>query len=235
MVFLCKILGNGKIGSVNTLTGNHILTLDPETRASLILRLGDRSDDDAWAEFLEIYGPLLLQLATRLGLQRADAEEVVQETLVAVAGAVDQYDRRPHQRAFRRWLAAITRRKLADLLTQRRRGVSASGGSNAQHWFDQQAEQSADVSRWDWCEKQEIFRWAAARVRQQVSSHIWEAFHRTSVMGESIASVAAALEMREGMVYVARSRVMTRLRETVAVWENAEMEKRSSVPQGDDP
>ena len=59
--------------------------VSPDTRASLILRLGDPADDAAWAEFVQIYQPMLFQLASRWGLQDADAREVVQETLLAVA------------------------------------------------------------------------------------------------------------------------------------------------------
>ena len=51
------------------------MTQFPETRESLIVRLGDHTDEVAWAEFLEIYEPLLGQLASRWGLQQADADE----------------------------------------------------------------------------------------------------------------------------------------------------------------
>ena len=72
-------------------------TLDPETRASLILRLGNPADDLAWMEFLQIYEPMLLRLASRWGLQENDAVEVVQETLVAVAGSVSDFRQERHR------------------------------------------------------------------------------------------------------------------------------------------
>ena len=82
--------------------------VSPETRASLILRLGDPADDLAWSQFVEIYQPMLYRLASRWGLQDADAREVVQETLLAVAGAIPNYTAKENPGAFRAWLAAIT-------------------------------------------------------------------------------------------------------------------------------
>ncbi len=196
-----------------------MLTINPETRASLILRLGDPADDLAWSEFLQIYEPLLIRLATRWGLQQADALEVVQETLLAVAKAIPTFDRDQHTGAFRGWLAAITRNKLADHLGRVRRQETASGDPSVQDWLDQVASPASDASIWDWNQKQQIFRWAAAKVQQQVHRSTWQAFHRTSVLGEPVADVASDLHLREGMVYVARSRVMARLRTLVDQWQ----------------
>lgn len=203
--------------------------INPETRASLVLRLGDPADDLAWSEFLQIYEPLLLRLATRWGLQQADALEVVQETLLAVARAIPTFDSDQHPGAFRGWLAAIARHKLMDHMTRSRRREAASGDSNVQRWLNQIAGPASDSSVWDWHQKQQIYLWAAAKVQQQVSSSTWQAFHRTSVLGEAIATVATDLQVREGMIYVARSRVMARLRELVAQWQVASPDDFQSV------
>jgi RNA polymerase sigma-70 factor, ECF subfamily len=190
---------------------------NPETRASLILRLGDPADDEAWAEFLQIYHPLLLRLASRWGLQEADAQEVVQETLLGVSKSIGQFTA-DQPGAFRRWLSTITRNKLADHLTQRARQAQGSGDTDVHRWLNQQADENSAVSVWDWQQKQQIFAWAANKVRQQVNETTWQAFHRTRIQGNSVQQVASELGMREGMVYVARSRVMTRLRQAVQSW-----------------
>ncbi len=197
------------------------MVLNPETRASLILRLGDPVDDLAWAEFLQIYEPMLIRLATRWGLQESDAAEVVQETLIAVANSIPSYTKKPHSGAFRAWLAAITRNKLCDHLAARNRQVRGSGDSDVHRWLQQQACGSSSESVWDWQQKRQIFEWAAAKVRHQVNESTWAAFYQTSVEGESVASVAKKLGMREGMVYVARSRVMARLRKAAQSWTSS--------------
>ncbi len=192
--------------------------ISPETRASLILRLNDPADDLAWAEFLQVYEPLLMRLASRWGLQEADAREVVQETLLAVAKSIDSFSDDSPQHSFRRWLATITRNKLADHLKRRSRQESGSGDTEVHRWLDQQASDTADQSVWDWNEKRQVFAWAAESVRSQVNDATWQAFYRTSVQSESVQQVAADLGMREGMIYVARSRVMSRLRQAVQLW-----------------
>ncbi|TWT84316.1 ECF RNA polymerase sigma factor SigE [Planctomycetes bacterium CA13] len=192
---------------------------NPETRASLILRLGNPADDAAWTDFLEIYEPMLYRLASRWGLQNADAEEVVQETLLGVSKAIADFSAEERPRAFRSWLATITRNKLVDHLARRSRQAQGSGDTNVHRWLDQRACESSSASVWDWQQKQQLFAWAAEKVRHQVSEVTWKAFHRTSVRGESTKEVAADLGIREGMVYVARSRVMARLRQAVQQWQ----------------
>lgn len=63
----------------------------PETRVNLILRLPNAADADAWNEFVALYRPLVFSLARRGGLRQADAEELTQEVLLAVAGAVARW------------------------------------------------------------------------------------------------------------------------------------------------
>lgn len=195
--------------------------ISPETRASLILRLGDPADDLAWSEFLQIYEPMLFRLASRWGMQDADAREVVQETLLAVAKAIPEFRSGGHSGAFRGWLAAITRNKLADHLARRSRQVHGSGDTDVQRWLEQHhVGDDSSISVWDWQQKRQIFAWAADRVRGQVGDSTWQAFYRTAIQGEGVSQVAADLQMREGMVYVARSRVMTRLRKAVNSWSH---------------
>jgi RNA polymerase sigma-70 factor (ECF subfamily) len=186
------------------------------------VRLSDPADDLAWNEFLEIYQPLLLGLASRFGLQDADASEVVQETLLAVVGAIPNFRAKDHPGAFRGWLTAIARNKLVDHLAKRARQESASGDSDVHRWLNQQADSDSPDSVWDWQQKRQVFHWAAEKVRGQVSPSTWQAFHRTSVLGEDVGAVACDLKMRVGMIYVARSRVMSRLRKAVDVWMRSE-------------
>ena len=71
------------------------MTTSSQTRLSLIARLSDREDVEAWDEFTAIYVPLLYRMARQKGLQHADAEELAQEVLVAVSRAVDRWQPDP--------------------------------------------------------------------------------------------------------------------------------------------
>src|SRR5438552_10952747 len=86
----------------------------PPTRASLLLRLGDPGDAEAWREFVDLYTPLVYGYARKQGLQDADAADLSQEVLGTVAGAMGRFQYDPGRGAFRNWLFTVVRRKLAN-------------------------------------------------------------------------------------------------------------------------
>ena len=80
------------------------MSASPETRASLLIRLKDQADDEAWFEFTEIYRPVIYRLACRRGMQPADADDLVQQVLTAVARVIDRWEADPERARFRTWL-----------------------------------------------------------------------------------------------------------------------------------
>src|SRR3954447_9860535 len=99
----------------------------PETRPSLLVRLRDPGDERAWAEFLEIYTPLVRRLARRKGLQDADADDLAQEVFRAVAQAIDRRDPDPARGSFRGWLFRISRNLIINMMEARRIRAVAPG------------------------------------------------------------------------------------------------------------
>jgi RNA polymerase sigma factor (sigma-70 family) len=188
----------------------------PETRASLLLRLKDPGDERAWTEFLEIYQPVIYRLIRRRGFQDADAGELTQEVLVAVAGAIDRFDPARDQGTFRGWLYRITRNLMINLLDQRKRRPQPAGGSDMLRLLEQQSAPDPDRSAlFDAEYRGELFRWAAERIRGEFRESTWQAFWLSCVKGQAIRDVAAQLQLSPGAVYVARSRVMARLKQKV--------------------
>ncbi len=189
----------------------------PETRVSLILRLPNAADADAWNEFVALYRPLIFSLARRGGLQQADAEELTQEVLLAVAGAVARWQPDPQRGRFRSWLARITRNLLVNFLFARRRRGWECGGSDLREWLGQQPDPAAiaetELVRREY--RRSLFWAAAKKVRGQVQEATWQAFYRTAVLGAAAADTAAELNVPVAAVYVARSRVLARLKQEV--------------------
>ena len=192
----------------------------PETRNSLILRLPDKRDVEAWDQFVSIYEPLVYRLARAKGFQDADAQEIVQEVFVAVSRAVERWEPDPARGRFRDWLFRIARNLMINFLTRRKHLPIGSGDSEiaellANH-IDRRCEESATF---DLEYRREVFCWAAKQVRDQVKERTWIAFWMTSIDGRAIAEVACELKMSVGAVHIARSRVLGRLRETVKTLE----------------
>ncbi|MDB5342764.1 MAG: rpoE 7 [Schlesneria sp.] len=193
----------------------------PETRASLILRLPTAADAEAWREFVSIYEPFVYRFARRGGLQDADARELVQNVLLAVARAVGRWRPDGNRCRFRTWLFRIARNQLIDLSGRVRQRALASGGTsmlailnqhpNSDGWADDDVILS---------HRQDLFRWAVARVQGTVKEATWQAFWMTAVEDRPAEEAAAELGLSVGAIYVARSRVMSRLREEVKKWED---------------
>ena len=185
------------------------------TRPSLLVRIRDRGDRAAWVQFAEIYSPLLHRFARRHGLQEADANDLVQEVLKAIATAAERLEYDPRRGSFRGWLYAVARSKLSDLLAARARQAQGSGDSGVQGLLEQQPAPADDSAEWDAEYERRLFAWAAEQVRADFQEKTWQAFWQTAVEGRPAAQVGEALGLSVGAVYVAKSRVMDRLKEQV--------------------
>lgn len=191
----------------------------PETRNSLILRLTDHGDADAWEQFVAVYEPLVYRLARAKGFQDADAREVVQEVLLAVSRAIHRWQPNAELGRFRDWLFRIARNLIVNFMTRRRHQSIAGGDRQITDLLDKEIDPSSDESAvFDLEYRREVFRWAAERVRQQVQEPTWQAFWWTSVELRSISDVASELNLSVGAVHIARSRVRNRLRAQVRNW-----------------
>ena len=195
----------------------------PQTRPSLIARLDDASDAQAWEEFVAVYEPLVYRLARGRGFQDADAQEVVQEVLLAVSKAAGRWSPDPQRGRFRDWLFRIARNLMINFLTRRKHQPWGTGDSGIAQMLHQQCDPSCEqTAEFDWQYRREVFRWAAGIVREQVSDTTWQAFWKTSVEDTTPQQAARQLEMSVGSVYIARSRVMARLRDQAQRFVNAE-------------
>ncbi len=199
------MLGQGRIMG-------HSLT----TRASLLLRLGNPQDRAAWQQFVELYGSLVYGFARRRGLQDADAADLTQEVFAAVAQTVGRWRYDSRKGSFRGWLYGVTRHKLSHFQQKQHRQLIGSGDSKAQELLNEHPSPEPSLEEaWEQEFQQQLFRLAAAQVQDQFAPTTWQAFWRTAVHGEVPAEVAAALGLSVGAVYVAHSRVLARLTETI--------------------
>jgi RNA polymerase sigma-70 factor (ECF subfamily) len=196
----------------------------PDTRASLILRIGSAEDGQAWEEFMQLYQPVVYRLARRQGLQHVDAEELVQEVMLAVARKVESLDPDPKRGRFRSWLFRIARNLIVNHLTRRKFQTWGTGLSGVQSLLEEQNGRESSLSQVVEIEFRRCrFEYAARLVRAAVTEKTWNAFWLSAVDDSPIALVAKQLGMTVGAVYVARNRVVARMREEVRRLEREEL------------
>ena len=189
----------------------------PQTRSSLVVRLHNARDEAAWTEFLVIYEPLILRLLRKKGLQECDARDVCQQVLVAVARHIEQWKPDGASASFRRWLFQIARNLAMKFLSRRPPGGIAVGGSDVHEMLEAQPDERGTLyDEYDQEYRQQLLLCAAGQIRAEFRETTWEAFWQTCIANRPVAEVAAELGTTAGNVYVARSRVMGRLRARIS-------------------
>jgi RNA polymerase sigma-70 factor (ECF subfamily) len=184
------------------------------TRPSLLVRLRDARDRQAWSEFVALYAPLVYHFARKQGLQDADAADLTQEVLYAVARVAGRFDYDPARGSFRGWLFTVVRNELRTFLAARRRHRPASGDPAVHGVLAARPDPGQDLSaEWEHEHRQRLLEWAGEQVRRGCQESTWQAFWRTAVQGQSGKDVARALGMSVAAVYLAKRRVLTRLLE----------------------
>jgi RNA polymerase sigma-70 factor (ECF subfamily) len=199
------------------------MTHPPDTDLHLIARVKDPSDGAAWAEFMAIYRPVVYRLARRQGLQHSDAEDLAQQVFLSIARAIDDWQPGPGQPPFRALLFRISRNAILNAITRRRPDAASGSTTEWSMLAEQPAPDTAGSAVFLREGRREAFRWAAAEIRAEFSPATWKLFWETAVNGRDAADVAAAELCSTGAVYMARWRVMRRLKEKVqeatARWE----------------
>jgi RNA polymerase sigma factor (sigma-70 family) len=194
--------------------------IPPETRPSLLLRIRNPANHTAWEEFTEIYRPVICRLAGIRGMQEADAEDLAQQVLMSIAGAIGDWEVDPERATFRTWLKRVANNAILNALT---RGVPdrGSGGADLRHFLEQHPDSNGPESgllRTEY--RREIFLRAARHIRDEFTDETWNSFWLTAVQGMDVEAAARELGRTRGSVYASRSRVMKRLKQRVEKCED---------------
>ncbi len=182
--------------------------------SSLLERLRVKSPE-AWRRLVYLFGPFVYQRCRQVGLQAADASDVVQDVFRGVAASIGSFRRDGPQDTFRGWLCTITRNKLADYWHRRQKDPQAIGGSDALiRLTNIAARGSSEVDPSPGPEApKSLYTRALRLIRDEIQERTWNAFWRVAVDGCRPADVADELGMSVNAVYIAKTRVLRRLRE----------------------
>jgi RNA polymerase sigma-70 factor (ECF subfamily) len=207
------------------------------TRHSLLNRLKDWGDQKSWQDFFDMYRQLIYNVAVKAGLSDAEAQEVVQETVIAVARKIGEFKADPARGSFSAWLMQLTRWRITDQWRKRGKGgqascLSASGGTPAPLYDDTGS--TGPIERIPdpagaaldavWSEEWEKHLMAAAleRVKRQVSPRQFQMFDLHVLQKQSVQDTARTLQASVASVYMAKHRVARLVKKEVRKLERTE-------------
>jgi RNA polymerase sigma-70 factor (ECF subfamily) len=185
------------------------MTEFPNTQSLLLTNIKSLENREAWAEFVQIYRPVIYRMARRRGLQDSDAQDLSQDVLIRISKSIDSWVPQEGIR-FRHWLRKVASNAIVTAVTKTRpRGIV--DGSTADHLIAETPDTSiATIELQNECFRERYLR-AAAIVKVDVSPATWAAFERTVIQGQSCEEAAASLGKSLGTVYASRSRILKRL------------------------
>lgn len=174
------------------------------TPVSLLARLRSPGDDDAWPELIALVNPLLLGWCRRVGLARDDAADLAQDVLAVLVVELRTFEYDP-KRSFRAWLKTIT---LNEFRRRRRRPTMLS--LEAAHVAEPAAPETEAV--WENEYRFQLILRGFEAIRPYFQPRTWQAAYEVVIRGRPAAEVAAELGFSSNALYVAKCRVLDRLR-----------------------
>jgi RNA polymerase sigma factor (sigma-70 family) len=192
------------------------------TRRTLLSRLRNLDDQESWRTFFDLYWRLLYNVARRSGLDDPGAQEIVQDTVIAVARKMPEFRYDPERGTFRQWLLRITRRRIVDHL--RRIYRQPPKAELAPESLDEEQEHAAAITdesasaidkAWDEEWEKAMFDAALTRVRAEINPRHFQVFDYCVLKEWPASKVAATLGLNAAQVYLAKHRVAQAMKRTV--------------------
>jgi RNA polymerase sigma-70 factor (ECF subfamily) len=192
------------------------------TRRTLLSRLRNLDDQESWRTFFDLYWQLLYNVARKSGLDDLGAQEIVQDTVIAVARKMPEFQYDPARGTFRQWLLRITRRRIIDHLRRIYRQPPKAEITPESLDEDEEhaaaiTEQSASAIDAAWNEEWEksMFDTALARVRSEINPRHFQVFDYCVLKEWPASKVAATLGLNAAQVYLAKHRVAQAMKRAV--------------------
>lgn len=194
------------------------------TSATLLERIRDVNDEDAWSRFVAFYQPMVHRYARRQGCSEAMAWDVVQETLVDLMSIMPRFEYRPGAGNFRAFLRRVVWHRVSCAFRRERRYVPLDGESAPETATAGAEDDGRRPDRaWEQEWQEQLLQTALRRLREQVEERTFAAFHAYAIAGRDPEHVCAELGMTPNALYQIRHRLMTQLRRTVE-WLEGELD-----------
>jgi RNA polymerase sigma-70 factor (ECF subfamily) len=197
------------------------------TRRSLVERLANRSDRRIWQEFFDTYWKLIYSVARKSGLSDAEAQDVVQETIITVSRKIDKLRYDPSVGSFKGWLLHMTRWRIADQFRKRQPQLADLPTIDEDR-------RTAPIDRipgpegfsldetWDEEWRAHLLEAAMDRVKRRIDPRQYQIFDCYVVREWPAQKVAEQLRVNIAQVYLARHRISALIRREVELLEKGE-------------
>jgi RNA polymerase sigma-70 factor (ECF subfamily) len=187
-----------------------------DTSVSLLDRLRLAPSESLWKRLVDLYTPLIQDWLRRQGVQQSDADDLVQEVLTVLMRELPRFQHNGRPGAFRSWLRVVSVHRLRDFWRSRRLRPAAGGGSDFAELIEQMEDPDSGLSRiWDQEHDRHVARRALELIQSDFAPSTWRAFHSVVIEGRKEAAVAAELGISTNAVFIAKSRVLARLRQEI--------------------
>jgi RNA polymerase sigma factor (sigma-70 family) len=195
------------------------------TRYSLLSRLQDWDDQESWKDFFDTYWRLIYSIALKSGLTEAEAEDVVQETVICVAKDIDKFRRDRRLGSFKGWLRNLTRWRVADQLRKREPNLlsedpSSDGNPTSTEPSEIPVPVDAELEKvWEAEWQSNLTKRALERVRGRVKEEHYQMFDLNVLREWPANQVARTLDVNIAQVYLAKHRILALLKKEVRLLE----------------
>ena len=190
------------------------------TRYSLLSRLQNWDDQASWKVFFDTYWRLIYSFALKSGLTDTEAQEVVQETIIAVAKDIDKFKRDRSLGTFKGWLRNLARWRIADQLRRRaRRPLETNFSGDSNHGSDlaeiPDPAGSALDEVWEMEWQSNLFGSALERIKQKIKEEHYQIFDLHVIRQWPVGRVAETLGVSASRIYIVKFRVISLIKKEI--------------------
>jgi RNA polymerase sigma factor (sigma-70 family) len=184
------------------------------TRRTLLSRLKNWNDHESWKLFFDTYWKLIYNAAVRAGLTEAEAQDVVQETVISVSKSMPNFRYDEANGSFKGWLLRLTNWRIMDQLRKRpieiqhrNRGSGPSGTTATVERIPDPASLEAFQAAWDQEWESNLFEAAIERVKRKVDPKLYQIFDLYVCKKWPVSRVATELRISRARVYLSKHRI----------------------------
>ena len=182
-----------------------------ETRSSLINRLKGTINGESWEDFFNTYWELIFNVARRAGLSEADAQDIVQETIVKVHKSLDRFQYNRNRGSFKGWLRSVTRSRLAEHFKKQQKRLPLNqpfDDSTGNPMVEIADPKGLELERiWDEEWQKNLIQTALTRIKRTVSPKQFQIFKCYCIDEWTVGEICKALNVNAAQVYMAKQRV----------------------------